>query len=195
MHDFFYYVEILVGQIEKEPLDLCTQRLGVCFHDGITDADKAAIVAGVPLLRPFDERQREFTERWAQERNYYVLRTRPCTTAAQVLGVMAQLNATAGVKYAAPVFDSIDAALSDEISAAVPASVSVDDIQDLAELLHIDLFDSTDLSSIGRVVYFFRLTDESRMNALDTANTLTEHPLTIAATPEWLPLYNVLEDR
>lgn len=193
--EFFYYIAPQPGEYFKQPLELSISRLGICFDEGLTEPGKAAIVAGVPLLRPFEERQREFTEAWEQQRNYYVVRTRPCTSGAQVLGVMAELNATAGVKYASPVFESIDSGMANEVQAAISDTVPLEEVQALADLFHIELFDSLEFPAIGRIVYFFRLTDESRMNVLDMANTLHEHPLTDGATPEWLMLYSGFEIR
>lgn len=185
--EYFYY-----GDDEKWPLDLSTSKLGVCFEDTLSEVERSAVVAGVPILRPYDERQREFTAHFEGEEHYYVFLTRDCVTGAQVLGAIAQLSATAGVRYAGPVFTTLgdDYGLSDVFSASYPDSISSEEVDAMNNRFAIEVISIRHLEGLNRTSYTLRVTRTSRMNALDMANTYHEDSLTVFGAPSFFGLFD-----
>ncbi len=176
---------------------LSAQKLGIRFDPNLSEADQAAIVAGVPILRPFAERELEFTTGFlADGIQQTIIPTQACTLLAEVVGAIAQLNATAGVLFASPVFEQDGRVVSivlDGIAARFSLDTPVEEIDKLNERYGLEVSFSFDMPSTSERHYLLRNTSTWPLDTLALAHVYHQESIVLHASPDFLILLDFIE--
>jgi len=189
--DFYYYSSV-EGRV---PLTLSTQIVGIRFEEGLSLEEQAAIVSTERDVRPLDDR---LQLRVLEGKRMVVVPLEPGLAPSTVLAIIDSLSAKRGVEFASPAFHTLPGdyhfLLTDEFYASFPISIPADDIVALNAEHAVEVVEIKDYSNIGKMSYRLRVARESGLNALDMANLYHEHPLTIASSPSFLPLYSPIPE-
>ncbi len=185
------YWEHICDALEPEEcgeasLVLSSKKLGIRFEPELSEAAQAAIVAGVAILRPFDERELAPMEGFLTEGIQQILiPTCDCTTQAQVIGAIAQLNATEGVLFVSQLFtfNDIDTLLIlDDVRVYFDIEAPVEEIDALNDHFGVGILGTMDFPSLGYRRYRLRPTSTWPLDTLALAHVYHQQAIVVRAS-------------
>jgi len=183
---FFNYVQ----PWGKMPLPISTEKIGIRFEKGVSEAVQADILESQPAFDASAELSLGDNE------GTIVVGLKEGTSTRAVLETLENLSCADGVYFASPVVEpdpGFPTLTTNEFYMSFQLPAPEDKIEALNKAQSVELFRKREMRSIGQCGYWLRTTKASAMNALAMSNLYYEELQPVNAGPNFICLYSILQ--